>query len=82
MVAAAEAATLHERQAGEPLSVLGYAPAAGRVAVESVTSPPAAVPRPAASAAAKQGKRKANAGAAEGSQKKKRSSPVKLKDLQ
>ncbi len=82
VVAAAEAATLHERQAGEPLSVLGCAPAAGRAAAESVNSPPVAVPRPAASVAAAQGKRKANAGAAEGSQKRKRSSPVKLKDLQ
>ncbi len=80
LVAAAEAATLHERQAGEPLSVLVYAPAAGRVAAESVTSPPASVP--AALAAGAQGKRKATAGAAEGSQKRKRSSPVKLKDLQ
>jgi hypothetical protein len=81
VVAAAEAAPPQERQAGEPLSELGYAPAAGRAAAESVTLPLAAAPRPAAMAAAAQGKRKASAGAAGGSQKRKRSSPVKLKDL-
>jgi hypothetical protein len=50
-------------------------------ASESVTSPLAAAPRPAATAAAAQGKRKASAGVAGGSQKRMRSSPVKLKDL-
>ncbi len=79
---AAEAATPQERQAREPLSELGCVPAAGRAAAEPRTSPLAAAPRPAASAAAAQGKRKASAGVAEGSRTRKKSSPVKLKDLQ
>ncbi len=81
VVSAAEAATPRERQAGEPLSELGPIPAAGRAAAETKTSPLAATPEPAASAAAAQGKRKASTGVAEGSRKRKKSSPVKIKDL-
>ncbi len=81
VVAAAEAATPQEIQAGEPLPGLGPIPAAGRAAAETKTSPLAAVPRPAVSAAAAQGKRKASTGVAEGSRKRKKSSPVKIKDL-
>ncbi len=81
VVAAAEAASPQERQAGEPLSERGRIPAAGRAAVELRTSPLAAAPRPAASAGAAQGKRKASSGVAEGSRKRKKSSPVKIKDL-
>jgi hypothetical protein len=55
---------------------------AGQAAAETKTSPLAAVPRPAVLAAATaQGKRKASTGVAEGSRKKKKSSPVKIKDL-
>ncbi len=79
--AAAEAATSWEIKAGEPLPELGFIPAVGRVAAEIRTSPIAATPRPAVPAAAAQGKRKASAGVAEGSRKRKKSSPVKIKDL-
>ncbi len=79
--AAAEAATSWELQAGEPLPGLGSVPAAGRAAVEIKTSPFAATPRLAVLAAAVQGKRKASTGVAEGSRKRKKSSPVKIKDL-
>jgi hypothetical protein len=82
VVAAAEAATPQEIQAGEPLPGLGPIPVAGRAAAEIRTSPLAAAPRPAASAAAAQGKRNASTGVAEGSRKRKKSSPVKIKDLQ
>ncbi len=81
VVAAAEVASPQGRQAGEPLSELGRISAAGQAAAEIRTSPLAAAPRPAASAAAAQGKRKASTGVAEGSRKRKKSSPVKIKDL-
>jgi hypothetical protein len=77
VVAAAEAATPQEIQAGEPLPGLGPIPAAGRAAAETKTSPLAAAPRSAVSAAAAQGKRKASTGVAEGAQKREKSSPVK-----
>ncbi len=60
---------------------LGPVPAAGRAAAEIKTSPFAAMPRLAVPAAAAQGKRKAGTGVAEGSRKRKKSSPVKIKDL-
>ncbi len=77
VAAAAEAATPQERQAGEHLSELGCTPAAGRAAAESMIPPLAAAPRPAASAAAVQGKRKASAGVAEGSRRGPRQSSSK-----
>jgi hypothetical protein len=80
--AAGKAATPQERQSGEFLSELECTPAVRRAAAKSVTPPPWAAPEPAMPAAAAQGKRKANAGGAGGSQKRKRSSPAKLKDLQ
>jgi hypothetical protein len=76
-VAAADTAAPQEIQAGEPLPGLRPIPAAGRAAAETKTSPLAAAPRSAVSAAAAQGKRKASTGVAEGSQKRKKSSPVK-----
>jgi hypothetical protein len=79
--AAAEAATSWELKAGEPLSEPRLIPAAGRAAAEIRTSPLAATPRLAVPAAAAQGKRKASTGLAEGSRKRKKSSPVKIKDL-
>ncbi len=79
--ATAEALMLRKIQAGEPLPGLGPVPAAGQAAAEIKTSPLAAAPRPAAPAAAAQGKRKASTGVAEGSRKRKKSSPVKIKDL-
>jgi hypothetical protein len=82
VMAVAKAATPREGQAGEPLSELGCTPAARRAAAESVTPPPVAAPGPAVSAVTAQGKRKASTGGAGGSQKRKRSSPVRLKDLQ
>ncbi len=79
--AAAEAATSWEIQAGEPLPGLGPIPAAGRAAAEIRTSPIAATLRLTVPVAAAQGKRKAGAGVAEGSRKRKKSSPVMIKDL-
>jgi hypothetical protein len=79
--AAAEAATSWELKAGEPLSEPRLIPAAGRAAAEIRTSPLAATPRLAVPGAAAQGKRKASTGLAEGSRKRKKSSPVKIKDL-
>ncbi len=79
---AAEAATSWEIRAEEPLPGLGPIPAAGRAAAEIRTSPIAATPGPAVLAATVQGKRKASTGVAEGSRKWKKSSPVKIKDLQ
>ncbi len=79
--AAAKAATPWELQAREPLPGLGPIPAAGQAAAEIKTSPIASMPKPAAPAAAAQGKRKASTGVAEGSRKRKKSSPVKIKDL-
>jgi hypothetical protein len=73
--------TRYEIRAGEPLPELGPIPAAGRAAAEIRTSPMAVTPRPTVPAAAVSGKRKASAGVAEGSQKRKKSSPVKIKDL-
>ncbi len=81
VMAAAEATAPQEGQAGEPLSGLGCIPAAGRAAAEPRALPLVAAPRPVAPAAAAQGKRKASAGVAEGSRKRKKSSPVKIKDL-
>ncbi len=78
---AAEGATSGEIQAGEPLPGLGPIPAAGRVAAEIRTSPIAATLVLAVPATAAQGKRKASTGVAEGSRKRKKSSPVKIKDL-
>jgi hypothetical protein len=68
---ATEAAASWEIRAGEPVPGLGSVPAAWRAAAETRTSPIATAP----------GKRKASAGVAGGSQKRKRSSPVKIKDL-
>jgi uncharacterized protein len=78
-VAAAEAATSWEIMAGEPLPELGPIPAAGRAAAEIRTLPIAATLRLAVPAAVAQGKRKASAGVAGGSQKRKKSSPGKVK---
>jgi hypothetical protein len=84
--AAAEAAAPGKRQAGEPVLGLGLSPAARRAAAETKSSPVAmtskpAAPAAAAPAAAAPGKRKAKAGVTGGSQKRKKSSPVKIKDL-
>ncbi len=79
--AAAEAAAPGKRQAGESLPELGSFPAARRAAAETRASPVATTSRPAVPAAAAPGKRKAKAGVAGGSQKRKKSSPVKIKDL-
>jgi hypothetical protein len=79
--AVAQAATSWEIRAGEPLPGLGPFPAAGRAAAEIRTSPMAATPRLAMPAAAASGKRKASTGVAGGSRKRKKSSPVKIKDL-
>jgi hypothetical protein len=79
---AAEAATSWEIRAGEPLPELGSVPSAGRAAAEIRTSPIAETARLAVPATAAQGKRKASAGVTEGSRKRKKSSPVKIKDLQ
>jgi hypothetical protein len=79
--AAAEAAASWEIRAGEPLPELGPTPAAGRAAAEIRTPPKAEVPRPAMPAAAASGKRKAGTGVAERSRKRKKSSPVKIKDF-
>jgi hypothetical protein len=78
---AAEAATSWGIRAGEPVPELGLVPAAGRAAAEAKTSPMATTSRLAAPAAAAPGKRKAKAGVARESQKRKKSSPVKIKDL-
>ncbi len=78
--AAAEAAASWEIRAGEPVPGLGSSPAARRAAAETRASPMATASRLAVPAAAP-GKRKAGAGVARGSQKRKKSSPVKIKDL-
>jgi hypothetical protein len=80
-VEAAEAAAPGERRGGESVPELGLSPAARRAAAETRASPVATTSRPAAPAAAAPGKRKAKAGVAGGSQKRKKSSPVKIKDL-
>jgi hypothetical protein len=79
--AAGKAATPQEKQSGESLPGLENPSAARRAAAESVTPLPETAPGPAMPAAAVQGKRKANAGGTGGSQKRKRSSPARLKDL-
>jgi hypothetical protein len=79
--AAADAAASWEIQAGEPVPGLGSSPAARRAAAEIRTSPMATTSRQAVPAAAALGKRKARAGVTGGSQKRKKSSPVKIKDL-
>ncbi len=79
--AAAEAVASWEIRAGEPVPELGSVPAAGRAVAETRTSPMATTSRLAVPAAPAPGKRKAGAGVARGSQKRKRSSPVKIKDL-
>jgi hypothetical protein len=79
--AAAEAAASWEIRAGEPVPEMGSIPVARRAAAEVKTSPMAMMSRLAAPAAAAPGKRKAGAGVAGGSQKRKKSSPVKIKDL-
>jgi hypothetical protein len=78
---AAEAAASGERQAGEPVPGLGLSPAARRAAAETKSLPVATTSKPAAPAAAAPGKIKAKAGVTGGSQKRKKSSPVKIKDL-
>jgi hypothetical protein len=75
--AAAGAAAPGERRAGEPVPGLGLSPAARLAAAETRASPVATTSRPAAAP----GKRKAKAGVAGGSQKRKKSSPAKIKDL-
>ncbi len=78
--AAAEAAASEERRAGEPVPGPGLPPAARRAAAETKSSPVATTPKPAAPVAvAAPGKRKAKAGVTGGSQKRERSSPVKIK---
>ncbi len=79
--AAAEAAKSWEIRAGEPVPGLGSILAAGQAAAEIKTSPIVATPGLAVPAAATQGKRKASAGVTGGSRKRKKSSPVKIKDL-
>jgi hypothetical protein len=80
--AAAEIAASGERQAGEPVPGLGLPPAARRAAAETKSSPVVTTSKPAAPAmVAAPGKRKAKAGVTGGSQKRKKSSPVKIKDL-
>jgi hypothetical protein len=81
--AAAEAAASEEKCAGEPVPGPGLPPAARRAAAETKSPPVVTAPKPVApAAAAAPGKRKAKAGVTEGSQKRKKSSPVKIKDLQ
>jgi hypothetical protein len=77
--AAAEVAASGERRAGEPVPGPGLPPAARRAAAEIKFPPVATTSKPAAAAAP--GKRKAKAGVTGGSQKRKKSSPVKIKDL-
>ncbi len=76
--AAAEAATPWELQAREPWDPSQRR--GGRQRRQGL-HPFAAMLRPVAPAAAAQGKRKASAGVAEGSRKRKKFSPVKIKDL-
>jgi hypothetical protein len=70
--AAAKVAASWETRAREPVPELGLSPAARRLAAETRASPVAATAP---------GKRKAKAGVAGGSKKRKKSSPVKIKDL-
>ncbi len=80
--AAAGTATAEVKCAGEPVSGPGLPPVVRRAAAET-ESPPvvtASGPIPPTAAAASV-KRKAKAGVTGGSQKRKKSSPVKIKDL-
>jgi hypothetical protein len=79
---AAEAAAVSVKCAGEPVPGLELPPAARQVARETESLPVvmASEPRPPTAAAAPV-KRKAKAGVAGGSQKRKKSSPAKAKDL-
>jgi hypothetical protein len=80
--AAAEAAASEGKHAGEPVPGPGLPPAARRAAVETESPPVVTAPKPVAPAAtAAPVKRKAKAGVTGGSQKRKKSSPVKIKDL-
>jgi hypothetical protein len=80
--AAAETAAAGVKCAGEPVSGPELPPAARRAEMETEPSPivTASGPIPPTAAAASV-KRKAKAGVAGGSQKRKKSSPVKIKDL-
>ncbi len=81
--AAAETAAASVKCAGEPESGSELSPAARRAARET-ESPPivmASGPIPPTAAAAASVKRKAKTGVTGGSQKRKKSSPVKVKDL-
>jgi hypothetical protein len=80
--AAAEFAALEEKRAGEPVPGPGLPPVAGRAAAETESPPVATASDPVAPAAAVAPvKRKAKAGVTGGSQNRKKSSPVKIKDL-
>jgi hypothetical protein len=80
--AAAEAAAIEDKCAGELVPRPGLPPAARRAAAETESPPTVTAPKPVApAAAAAPGKRKAKAGVTGGSQKRKKSSPVKIKDL-
>ncbi len=80
--AAAETAAASVKCAGEPVSGPELPPTAGRATMETESPPTvtASGPIPPKAMAASV-KRKAKAGVAEGSQKRKKSSPVKIKDL-
>jgi hypothetical protein len=80
--AAAEAAATEGKCAREPMPGPGWPPVARRAAAETESPPVVTAPEPAApTAAAAPVKRKAKAGVTGGSQKRKKSSPVKIKDL-
>jgi hypothetical protein len=81
--AAAEAAATEEKHAGEPVPGPGLPPAARRAAAEAGSPRVVKASEPIAPAAAAvvPMKRKAKAGVTGGSQKRKKSSPVKIKDL-
>ncbi len=79
---AAEAAATEEKCAGEPVPEPGSPLVARRAAAETESPPVVTAPEPVAPmAAAAPVKRKAKAGVTGGSQKRKKSSPVKIKDL-
>ncbi len=78
---AAEAAATEKRCAGEPVPGPGLPPVARRAAAETESPPMVTAPVPVAPTAAAPVKRKAKAGVTGGSQKRKESSPVKIKDL-
>ncbi len=80
--AAAEAAATEKKCAGEPVPGPGLPPVARRAAAETESPPMVTAPEPVEpTAAAAPVKRKAKAGVTGGSQKRKKSSPVKIKDL-